>query len=70
MLAYALRHAQSLPNVVSTMALRDVLRAAIALREAQQPPYVLLPLLYIGYSRCLTSCAVIALMVMADRDSK
>ncbi|MCT6872160.1 MAG: hypothetical protein M3Z70_10075 [Bartonella sp.] len=30
------------------MALRDVLRAAIALREAQQPPYVLLPLLYVG----------------------
>lgn len=44
MLAYALRHAQSLPNVVATIALCDVLCAAIALREAQQLPYVLLPL--------------------------
>lgn len=68
--AITLRHAQSLPNMVVTMALRYVLRAAIALREVRQQPYVLLPLPYIGYSRCLTSRAVIALMVMADRDSK
>ena len=52
------------------MALHYVLRAAIALREVQQLPYVLLPLSYIGYSRCLTSRAVIALMLMVDRDSK
>ena len=52
------------------MALRYVLRAAIALREVRQQPYVLLPLPYIGYSRCLTSRAVIALMVMVDRDNR
>ncbi len=58
--AITLRHAQSSPNMVATMALRYVLRAAIALREVQQLPYVLLLLPYIGYSRCLTSRAVIA----------
>ena len=68
--AITLRHAQSSPNMVATMALRYVLRAAIALREVQQLPYMLRPLSYIGYSRCLTSRAVIALMVMVDRDSK
>lgn len=56
--------------MVTTIALRDVLRAAIALREAQQLSYVLLPLPYIGVSQCLTSRTVIALMVMADRDSR
>ena len=33
---------------IVTIALCDVLRVAIALREAQQLPYVLLPLLYVG----------------------